>query len=530
MIMQQKKRSRLQAPGGDPIRLEPVEGACCCHGECHSTYSNLCQPPCVFLGEHVSCDGNPCITHLFPCCRVATGECSYETYHTCVDHLGGTTNIPCDDCRLLGACCRPDGTCYRTQEWDCNAYHGAFQGVGTLCLEYRCDPRACCYPDGSCVDTVPPGECTQAGGIPGVLGSTCETTLCNGACCIGGVCSQTTEVICNAASGVFYGLGSACAEHNCEGACCYPDGNCLQTVEPYCAGEFMGLDVPCDPNPCGEHGACCKDEECYQRTEVVCWGMGGYYKGDGMPCETGEPKLLRLGTKLLRRRTKLTREGSTCAKNCCPGECCPYPMGGCCEPGTTPDGWSIAAEWTFLPWSGCLQEQGCPYWGMDPANVTDGMAVYRSSWSNCYAVEDGWHHLTTSRTCYNSGYPNYCVEGAPIEVTVSYSAGLSYSAEGPNSHLTLSVASNLGCACSAHIDNCDEGMSCIAYCGYNNQWSVTYTVTPIGGGRGTMPASPSSPRSFVAPPSDPDGASVKHSLFSRALSTLARGPRVRLED
>ena len=63
------------------------------------------------------------------------------------------------------------------------------------------------------------------------------------------------------------------------GACCYPDGRC-EFVEPtQCGGVFLGIGVPCDPNPCPQPGACCIGTECVMVLESVCAGQGGTWIG-----------------------------------------------------------------------------------------------------------------------------------------------------------------------------------------------------------------------------------------------------------
>jgi len=64
-----------------------------------------------------------------------------------------------------------------------------------------------------------------------------------------------------------------------QGACCYPDGRC-QFVEPtQCSGVFLGIGVPCDPNPCPLPGACCFGTECVMVLESACVGQGGTWVG-----------------------------------------------------------------------------------------------------------------------------------------------------------------------------------------------------------------------------------------------------------
>lgn len=75
------------------------------------------------------------------------------------------------------------------------------------------------------------------------------------------------------------------------GACCLPDGSCLMTTATACSqqnGEYLGNDVPCDPDPCTDPmGACCaEDGTCVATTQLDCDATGGSYLGDGSDCQS----------------------------------------------------------------------------------------------------------------------------------------------------------------------------------------------------------------------------------------------------
>ncbi len=73
------------------------------------------------------------------------------------------------------------------------------------------------------------------------------------------------------------------------GACCYPDGTCEVVAEADCAGQYLGDDTVCDPNPCDQPGACCflSDGHCEYVLEVNC--QGDYFIADEFcdpnPCD-----------------------------------------------------------------------------------------------------------------------------------------------------------------------------------------------------------------------------------------------------
>jgi hypothetical protein len=79
-----------------------------------------------------------------------------------------------------------------------------------------------------------------------------------------------------------------CPEHvDPGGACCYCDGTCLIQWESECQGEFLGMDVPCDPNPCpASIGACCyPDGHCEISICAECPGQDGVWQGPGTTCD-----------------------------------------------------------------------------------------------------------------------------------------------------------------------------------------------------------------------------------------------------
>jgi hypothetical protein len=96
-----------------------------------------------------------------------------------------------------------------------------------------------------------------------------------GACCVGYVCHFVTESACMDLGGEFQGVGIPCEPNPCippSGACCV-GGYCEVMFEDDCQGIYMGDDTVCDPNPC--IAACCDldDGECYETTEAGCMEM-----------------------------------------------------------------------------------------------------------------------------------------------------------------------------------------------------------------------------------------------------------------
>jgi len=120
-----------------------------------------------------------------------------------------------------GACCLVDDSCQLTNNLDCDALQGVFQGIGTNCGTSPC-----------------------AG-------------LIIGACCVAdGTCTITTNTICTVTGGSFQGDGAACTPNPCPqpvGACCQNNGSCTEVSETDClaaTGTFQGIGTICTPGLC----------------------------------------------------------------------------------------------------------------------------------------------------------------------------------------------------------------------------------------------------------------------------------------
>jgi hypothetical protein len=111
-----------------------------------------------------------------------------------------------------------------------------------------------------------------------------------GACCrADGVCLQRTMAECQALAGAYFlGVGVPCDPNPCPitGACCYPTGQCwLRPSQADCqqyGGFWLGAGTVCSPNPCV--GACCVGLACTLRSMTDCQQMGGTFKGYGVSC------------------------------------------------------------------------------------------------------------------------------------------------------------------------------------------------------------------------------------------------------
>lgn len=72
-----------------------------------------------------------------------------------------------------------------------------------------------------------------------------------GACCVGTVCSVTTEAAC---TGTYQSNGTTCSPDPCAppvtGACCTSTGTCTVTTQVACTDTFRGAATVCVPNTC----------------------------------------------------------------------------------------------------------------------------------------------------------------------------------------------------------------------------------------------------------------------------------------
>jgi hypothetical protein len=134
-----------------------IEGRCC-------TPPNICtvttQEACASMGGTFTAGADcpdlytpedpPCPVDPTPygaCCIGA--NCSYTNEAAC-DFAGGLwygnqdcADVTCGMPSLVGACCKPDGSCVRVMQADCNALAGYFWGVGTTCDVNKCVGRCC---------------------------------------------------------------------------------------------------------------------------------------------------------------------------------------------------------------------------------------------------------------------------------------------------------------------------------------------------------------------------------------------------
>jgi len=168
------------------------------------------------------------------------------------------------------------------------------------------------YP--GCLDYVSSQYCSEVGGV-------WDSTTClsrpegpdcysEGACCVNGICAETSLNKCRNIYGGFYVQGMSCTDvenlggcpEPCEetGACCI-NGGCFEMSGYQCSFELDGVFVTggsCNVgsenyvNCCLEavFGACCVDERCFETTPDICRtlraedGSPGLFWGVGSRC------------------------------------------------------------------------------------------------------------------------------------------------------------------------------------------------------------------------------------------------------
>ncbi len=291
----------------------PVEGACCPKAGtgCYEWSPDLCALTQGFYqGNGVHCEEGPCETAIGACCSYDGSSCTpnvtrYDCTRTTPGGLGGHwqgagTLCTTVECAERGACC--DGlNCTETTLSTCDTYPSRIWLAGERCTGNPClDGTGACCVDGVCYETTQNACFLDYGSF--YSGATCAEVECvpTGACCLpAGECQVGSISECDAVGGAFQGFGSSCEMPGiCEpGACCLPGGGCSDLIDTACAnagGNFQGLGTACtDPGVC-EPGACClPGGGCGEMTPAECTVEVGVYQGAGTACS--DPGVCDLG-------------------------------------------------------------------------------------------------------------------------------------------------------------------------------------------------------------------------------------------
>ena len=337
--------------------IDDVCGGACCldSGQCTNVTISTCFELNGSYQLGVICSDDPCGSgggNFGACCldsvtigadgtSLNSGSCVYVSEETC-ENFDGTyfSGSDCSDIVCFGACCLPKGGCEDVSVRTCeDQLFGSFQGAGTTCDTITCTPRGGCCVDvdgdgvqDECVD-ITNEVCAALNGVYSGNDIDCNTDPCDGAttpvlggCCIAnnapsgaqiaGICEDLSAAQCATIGGTFSGNTILCSTDPCgEGACCIthtpqvpsgsgpldlPIGFCLEVNAMVCydmGGSYKGDGTFCDLAPC-DTGACCIDDfRCTVVTEGLCEILAGNaasYAGDGTTCDDclGAPALV----------------------------------------------------------------------------------------------------------------------------------------------------------------------------------------------------------------------------------------------
>ena len=326
-------------------------GACCIDGVCSMmTLVNCVIAGGEHAGMAVRCEDIVCELKSGACCIV--NSCVFVQNSLCVS-LEGTyfgDEVLCEDALCIldgaGSCCLSELTCIEsTTEITCIETGGVYNGDGTICIDIACvcqtpNPETPLAASDMCLgqtitltaaneshflydwqvrdpgdltwDTLLGGESTvqkvlnkeglwifqcrqRAYGcawsqwnavVAQVIVTDCAPT---GACCIDGLCTQSTIADCE---GAYLGDWTTCDTGGCQpseegatGACCVGDVCAIVSVLD-CAGIYFGDSSTCISVSCveGVVGSCCLGGSCFRITLDDCLAQAGVYRGDDSVC------------------------------------------------------------------------------------------------------------------------------------------------------------------------------------------------------------------------------------------------------
>jgi hypothetical protein len=296
-------------PGGSGA----AKGACCFAETCTYVTEQECQSiGGTYLGDFVSCAGNPCDPFNGDTCNAAqlavVGANAFETTTATDSGFGAPDESQCSNTFL---------------DWDDSPdrwFKWQSPGDGTIDLD-TCDPSSydtsmVLYQGDSC-DNLTQIACNGDGPddvscqeyysqIPGIAVTSAQTYWIR----LGGWKAATGTGTLNLTySGTSDPTGGCCLGISCEvrtAADCALNG-----------GMYLGDGTDCLGNPCGEPivGACCLGGECTVSTESDCLLTGGNYLGDDSdctdnPCDTGGGAYLDIRWKVI--GTNLLSTGEAC--------------------------------------------------------------------------------------------------------------------------------------------------------------------------------------------------------------------------
>ncbi|MBC8310626.1 MAG: VCBS repeat-containing protein [Planctomycetes bacterium] len=266
----------------------------CAVADCPEGQVDDCNGHCVplaWISDEICDNGDPATGHEYPEGSGYYADFSCEEYY-------------CD----FGDCDGCEGGCPAGEVTDCNGNCAPISWVSDgicdygqreyngVAIVFACQNRGCDL--GDCL-----GPCHQDNDYSGMNDT--------GACCISGVCSETTRGGCWDLDGYFMGANTLCQTGTCgcgDGWITDCNGNCFSFDElddgGTCRdgsliddgeGGYFELDVNCEALACGLStclgecpGGCCVDGGCETTsTYQTCLDMGGLFLGSYVFCDDG---------------------------------------------------------------------------------------------------------------------------------------------------------------------------------------------------------------------------------------------------
>ncbi|MFQ5463557.1 MAG: hypothetical protein ACE5E5_13155 [Phycisphaerae bacterium] len=275
----------------------PQDEACCfVDGSCADLESSIC----LIRSGTPQGDGTNCATAD---CPAGTGGGDQPEACCIAPGVGEEFTAPTFEttCYDIGGAIVPD-------RQTCLGLFGVPQGPGTSCAAAVCEDSfiACCFfgPFQSRCEELTFDACVDADGDPMAFGVHCDDFPCPHECCFDdGRCEDISSATCAADGGTPGRLLFPCDSDSCSGACCDPDGDCDDRTLDQCdgvQGDYLGLDVDCTPNICGDPlGGCCYPDtvSCFTgQTEAACENGGGIWFSSCAPNQCVTPCCLPNGS------------------------------------------------------------------------------------------------------------------------------------------------------------------------------------------------------------------------------------------
>ncbi len=234
-------------------------GATCADANANGT-ADVCEPPADCCVDNPNgapgCAGN---TACETCVCGADSYCCDSVWDVlCADRANFQCFAECG-CPAPGACCLPDGSCIETNDADCTAQGGTYNGSAT-CDDANLNGTA------DVCETPAQGDCCHATDAAGCTNAACESCVCGAdSYC----CDTAWDADCVDCANGGPGFGGACASVDCTADCgCTALGDCCAPQ-----GGAGCVDAGCQDCVCANDPFCCNtqwDEQCVGTAVDVC--------------------------------------------------------------------------------------------------------------------------------------------------------------------------------------------------------------------------------------------------------------------